>query len=426
MHPAAPTSTDENSEPVESSVTRLTRDRIISVVLLIVTVISFVVAWPARDHELAYRLSMVSEEQPVSLYQEKLFCITLTDCFRAMHKLIITAARIPIEGLTSVLYALPGSTVTEVPTFVPQYARNLGPYLVFRALVIAAIAFALYRYFRRWWAVALVANILLWWSTGVPIRAIVRLYGNLVSLAGDPTVGSPLQYHFSMNSTIFLLEYDYLALSLLLFFPIWLRDSRIHQGILKPLVLGVLLAMSFEHLAIVYVVALVWLSWRNKLKGWVRPATLITLGWGVYIAAMIIHARLSLPGSESRIVSITQLGYRINREGDHEWIIVRFVFGFLLVPYLLGRVVGVITRSLGLLRAASENLRPYIHAVVLGLCLSYLVGFFHSALITEFGRQTIAAQALLLISGLLKHSSATRSDAVTASSPRLDQQSQHL
>jgi hypothetical protein len=33
---------------------------------------------------------------------------------------------------------------------------------------------------------------------------------------------------------------------------------------------------------------------------------------------------------------------------------------------------------------------------------------------------------LLFISGLLKYSSATHSDAVTASSPRLDQQSQHL
>jgi hypothetical protein len=351
----------------------------------------------------------VSEEQPVSLYQEKLFCITLTDCFRAMHKLIITAARIPIEGLTSVLYALPGSTVTEIPIWAPQYARNLGPYLVFRVLVIAAIAFALYRYFRRWWAVALVANVLLWWSTGVPIRAVVRLW---IILAGDQTVGSQLPFHFSRNSTIFLVEYDYLALSLLLFFPIWLRDSRIHQGILKPLVLGVLLAMSFEHLAIVYVVALVWLSWRNKITGWVRPATLITLSWGVYIAAMIIHARLSLPGSERRLVSITQLGYRINREGDHEWIIVCFVFGFLLVPYLLGRVVGVITRSLGLLRAASENLRPYIHAVVLGLCLSYLVGFFHSALITEFGRQTIAAQILLFVSGVLKNSESSHRDVV--------------
>jgi hypothetical protein len=274
------------------------------------------------------------------------------------------------------------------------------------------IAFALYRYFRRWWVVALVANVLLWWSTGVLIRAIAKIYGNLVGLLGDPSVGPILDYHFSMNSNIFLLEHDYLALSLLLCFPIWLRDSRIHQGILKPLLFGVLLAMSFEHLAIVYIVALVWLSWCNKLTGWLRPVTLISLGWGVYIAAMIIHARLSLLGSESRLVSITQLGYRINREGDHEWIILRFVFGFLLVPYLLGRVVGVTSRSLGLLRTARENLRPYIHAVVLGLCLSYLVGFFHSALITEFGRQTIAAQILLFVSGVLKNSESSHRDVV--------------
>lgn len=76
---------------------------------------------------------------------------------------------------------------------------------------------------------------------------------------------------------------------------------------------------------------------------------------------------------------------------------------------------------LGLLKSAARDLCPYIHAVLVGLFFSYLVGFFHSALITEFGRQTIAAQALLFISGLLKYSSATHSDAVTASSHRLDQ-----
>ena len=87
--------------------------------------------------------------------------------------------------------------------------------------------------------------------------------------------------------------------------------------------------------------------------------------------------------------------------------IFRFVFGFLGVPYLLGLALGAITRRLGLLRAAAADLQPYIHAVLLGLSLSYLVGFFHSALITEFGRQTIAAQVLIFCSGVLRSSSAS-------------------
>lgn len=387
---------------LQTTVEVMFRTRVINVILLIVTAISFVVAWPARDHELLSRLAQISDEKPVELYQEKLFCTTLTDCFRATHKLTLTGIRIVMNGTIQVLYAVPGNQVTEVPGWAPQFIRNVGPYLVLRAIVLVAIAFALYRYFRRWWTVALVANVLLWWSTGVPIRAMVKAYGWLASQLGNATLGSILDYHFSMNSTIFLVEYDYLALTLLLLFPLWLQQHRIHQGVWRPLLLGALLGMTFEHLAPVYVVALVWLAWRKRLTNWFRPALLVGVGWVIYIAGMIIYTRLTVPGAEERIVSITQLGYRINREGNHEWIIFRFVFGFLGVPYLLGLALGAITRRLGLLRTAAADLRPYIHAVLLGLCLSYLVGFFHSALITEFGRQTIAAQVLLFASGVLR------------------------
>ena len=391
------------------------RNRVVSVILLIVTATSFVVAWPARDHELVVRLDRIADEKPVELYQEKLFCTTLTDCFRATHKITLTGIRILMNGAIDVLYAVPGNQVTEVPGWAPQFIRNVGPYLVLRAVVLVAIAFALYRYFRRWWTVALVANVLLWWSTGAPIRAIVKAYGWAASQLGDATLGSILDYHFSMNSTIFLLEYDYLALTLLLFFPLWLQQHRIHQGVWRPLLLGALLGMTFEHLAPVYVVALVWLAWRKRLTNWFRPALLMGIGWVIYIAGMIIYTRITMPGAEERIVSITQLGYRINREGQHEWIIFRFVFGFLGVPYLLGLALGAITRRLGLLRTAVAELRPYIHAVVLGLSLSYLVGFFHSALITEFGRQTIAAQVLLFASGVLRF--AQRSNSSVAATP---------
>lgn len=402
-----PAPAGERGEPTRSIATQSVRGRVISVLLLIATLVSFVVAWPARDHELVVRLDRVSEAEPAELYIDKLFCTLLTDCFRAAHKVALTGIRLVTDGAISLLYAVPGSTVTDVPEWAPGFVRNLGPYLVLRALVLVAIALALLSYLRRWWAVAVAANVLLWWSTGAPIRAIVRLYGNLAGALGDQALGPVLDYHFSMNSTIFLLEYDYIALALLLFFPIWLQRNDIHRGTWRPLVMGLLLGMTFEHLAIVYVVALVWLAWRGRLTGWLRPALLVTLGWAVYIVAMIIHARVTVPGSEERIVSITQLGFRINREGSHEWIILRFVFGFLGIPYVLGLVVGMASRRLGLLRAVATNLRPYIHAVVIGLSLSYLVGFFHSALITEFGRQTIGAQALLFISGVLKFSPAT-------------------
>jgi len=387
------------------------RNKVITVGLFVATCISFIVAWPARDHEFINRLNKAAADEPAVFYNEQLFCTTLTDCFRASHKLALTGIRLFVEGTIQLLYAFPGPSATLVPKWAPQYVRNLGPYLVLRILILVAIGIALYRYFRRWWTVAIVANVLLWWSTGAPIRMLVKLYGSLVGAVGDPYIGEVLFYHFSMNSTIFLLEYDYLALTLLLFFPIWLQNARIHQGILQPLVLGLVMAMTFEHLAVVYVVAIFWLALRGQRRDWFRPALLISASWFVYIVAMIIYARLF--GAEpNRIVTITQLGYRINREGDHEWVILRFVFGFLGLPYLLGLVIGWVSQRLGLLRSATVNVRPYIHAVVLGLCLSYLVGFFHSALITEFGRQTIAAQVLLFISGALRIAEGTHSSGV--------------
>jgi len=415
-----------NNRVTQLLAVKTSRNWVLVILLLALTCVSFVVAWPARDHELMVRIERIADEKPVSLYTEQLFCTMLSDCFRASHKVALAGIRIVIDGAISLFYAVPGSTTTYVPVKAPQYVRNLGPYVILRVLLLVAIAFALYRYFRRWWIVALVANVLLWWSTGAPIRVLVKAYGELAGLLGDSNLGSVLDYHFSMNSTIFLLEYDYIALALLLFFPFWLQKGRIHNGLWRPLVLGLVLAMTFEHLAPVYVVALVWLAIRGRLSGWFRPAFLVSVAWLVYIVAMIINTRLAVPGAENRLVTITQLGYRINREGSHEWIIFRFVFGFLGVPFLGGLILGRFANRFELLKSAARDLRPYIHAVLIGLFFSYLVGFFHSALITEFGRQTIAAQVLLLVSGLLKHSSTPNTSAVVANGPWVDQQSQHL
>jgi hypothetical protein len=46
-------------------------------------------------------------------------------------------------------------------------------------------------------------------------------------------------------------------------------------------------------------------------------------------------------------------------------------------------------------------MRVYINGVILGLCFSYFVGYFHSALATEFGRQSLGGQVLLFLSGFL-------------------------
>ena len=414
MNDTSDVASDLTLSEATSSRVAIIRDRLISVFLMIMTFLSFVVAWPSRDHELVVRLSRVADDKPTDLYTAQIFCTILPDCFRASHKIILGIVRLPIEGLISLLYAMQGPTTTAVPIWAPQYVRNLGPYLVLRAILLVAIAYALHRYFRRWWTVALVANLLLWWSAGSPIRGLVRLYGQLEGALGASTLGSVLNSRFSMNSTIYLLEYDYIAFALLLWFPFWLQQGYVHRGTWRPLVLGLALAMTFEHLAPVYVVALIWLAIRRRLAGWLRPTLLVSVGWFVYIIGMILYVRFTTSGEEFRLVSITRLGYQINREGEAERLILRFIAGFLLTPFLLGRIFGALGHKLGLLRVAASNARPYINAVVLGLCLSFFVGFFHSALITEFGRQTIAAQVLLFISGILKQSDNSRTSEVSS------------
>jgi hypothetical protein len=47
----------------------------------------------------------------------------------------------------------------------------------------------------------------------------------------------------------------------------------------------------------------------------------------------------------------------------------------------------------------TRELKVYVAGTIMGLLLTYCVGYFGSALPTEFGRQTLAAQILLIILG---------------------------
>jgi len=383
--------------------------------VLVVVLIALIGAWPTRDHELSFRLSKITEEKPVELYDESLFCTVLPDCFRVANKAFVGGARVVLNAVVEGFNAFPGWTVTPVPGWASQYSMNLGPYVLFRIVVLTAIALALRSYFRRWVVVGLVSIVVLWWSTGAPIRAAVTAYGHLVALAGDTRLGEHLKGHFSQNSNIFLLEYDYLALALLLMFPLWLQGRILRTGNVAPLLFGLALAMTFEHLAVVYIVALLVVSRHDDPAQTLRSALKIAVGWGSFIVAMILYARITSPEAGIPLVKITELGYRINRDNDHEWLIIRFVFGFLGIPYLIGVLLGSLLNLGNLLSTSLTDVRKYIHAVLLGLGLSYLVGFFHSALITEFGRQTIAAQVLLLISGTLKFAPASSTSSTSAS-----------
>jgi len=371
----------------------------IAVLLSLLTTLVLFAAWPVRDQELVVRIAQAAESKPVELYNEKIFCTLLPDCFRIANKAIVAGARIVTDGIVNVFHLLPGSTVTEVPVWAPQYTRNLAPYLVLRVMVLVALAFSLRIYVKRWWVVALISNLLLFWSTGVPIRTTTSLYEWVLSAVGRTDPYPNLGWHISRNSTIFLLEYDYLALVAVLVFP-WILSKGIFQrGVLEPIIFGSALALTFENLAAVFIIGALWSSWRLTKKVALAKPFLIGVGWSLPIAALIVYSRLSNPDAGTPLVAITKLGYSINTE--YRPLVFRLLVGFLILPYLLGVVTEYVLSRLRVTILWNYQLLPYINGVILGLCFSYFVGYFHSALATEFGRQSLGGQVLLFLSGFL-------------------------
>ena len=372
----------------------------VSALLAITTVLTLFAAWPVRDHELVVRFQLAAESDlDYGAYNEKLFCAQLPECFRVANKVVVSTAQIVTDGLVEAFRLLPGSSVTDIPEQVPQYTRNLAPYLLLRVMVIVGLAFALRVYLKRWWVVGVVANLLLFWSTGVPVRAVTYGYEWLLGLIGRTDFYPDLAWHVARNSTIFLLDYDYVALVTVMFLPILLSRATFQQGIVRQLLLGAILALTFENLAAVFIIGLLWSSWRiTKRVSLVKPFV-IGLGWLMPIVSLIIFSKLSNPDAGTPLVAITKLGYSINSE--YRPLVFRLLIGFLVLPYLLGMLTEFVLLRLGLKIEWNHQLRTYINGIILGLCFSFLVGYFHSALATEFGRQSISAQVLLFLSGFL-------------------------
>ena len=122
---------------------------------------------------------------------------------------------------------------------------------------------------------------------------------------------------------------------------------------------------------------------------------------------------MSNPDAGTPLVAITKLGYSINSE--YRPLVLRLLIGFLVLPYLLGMLTEFVLSRLGVKIEWSHQLRIYINGIILGLCFSFLVGYFHSALATEFGRQSISAQVLLFLSGFLARQALKRIETSDAS-----------
>jgi len=376
-------------------------------ILITVTGAVFVSAWPIRDHELMVRLASLSAERPVEMYDENPFCTVLPDCFRINHKLIVGLADAIISPIANSLESFLYSTVTDSPTWATNIAKNIGPYVILRGLIFAGIICLLYQYLRRWWLVAVVGNLMFVWLSGAPVRALTALYLWVLENLGITEFHHDLlTWHISRNSTIFLLEYDQLALVASLSIPLALASRVLHRHIAMHLAAGLVLAMTFENLAMVYIVSLVVGEWTLYRRIPFRDAIAVAIGWVIPIVSIIIHARLRngtvfpivCPDDGGACLSIPELGRTMNRA--FRPLIYRLAVAFLFLPLLIGFIVGVIARLFRVTLNLSREIRVYLASAIIGLLLTYVVGYYGSALPTEFGRQTLSAQILLILYGM--------------------------
>jgi hypothetical protein len=352
------------------------------------------------------RVSNVLEESPVEMYDENPLCTVLPDCFRISHKLIVGSIAAITPPVANALNEFVGSTVTDSPSWAPRVARNIGPYLVLRLLFCVGLVYVMYLYLTKWWLVGVIGNLLLIWWSGLPVRAFTALYEWSVGLIGIAEYHDLLTWHVSRNSTIFILEYDLLALLATLTMPLLLTKQVFRQRFLVHVAVGLILAITFENLAIVYVVSMVGGEWILRKQVPIRNAVAVTIGWTIPIASIMLYAKLNnstvfpnvCPDDGTSCLSIPELGRSMNR--TFRPLILRFVVGFLLLPFVIGLVVGAILKFLNVLLNWSRDLKVYMSATIAGLLLTYFVGYFGSALPTEFGRQSLAGQIMMILYGM--------------------------
>jgi hypothetical protein len=360
-------------------------------------------AWMMRDAELVERLRQIESDAPLALYDQSILCGDLPTCFRLSHKLVIFVLDQLLKITLQPIFGFLGDVVTDHPKVVQQYLLNIGPFMLFRLLVLVGILSLFQCFFRSWrrTSIAVVGTALL--LSGLPFRLAAEFREML--LAGVGAEPDNLVWHFSRQSTIFLLEHDYAGLVAALGLPLWIAQKPFTQrSVFQFAAAGFLLAIVFEHLALVLCIALIWSS-RNKLDLVLgKRAAVILLGWCIPTVALTVFSQKVRPdGRENLSLMIDH--YRANNFSNLS-IVLQLSFGFFGSSYLLGRILrNTFPRTFSRFCLASQIQRG-INGVIIGLLLSYFFGMFVSGVLSEFGRQTIGTQILIFVAALGRNSQA--------------------
>lgn len=375
-----------------------------NLLLALSTLVAMFTAISLRDAELVGRLQTISEQVPAEFYDERILCEDLPTCYRVAHKLVVGASAVLIAGSFALLSSFQADSITDIESAVTQ-AENVLPHLVLRILVLVATATAVNWYLRKWSTTLILSNVVLVWLSGFPIRLLARGYVELrQALSIGEDYAPALLHHLSRQSTIFILEHDYAALGVVLLMPMVLVSIQPRYQALKYFSAGVLSTLVFEHLGLVLLVALLWMKRRSVSKTTLWHALCVFGGWLLPILLLTLYAIEQRVDGGSGLFDTIRYYSTTNRE--HQNVIVHFFIGFLLVPWIVGKLVGsVLLRGERTARPLHHlnQLQSAINGTIIGLVLAYLVGYFTSGLASEFGRQSLGAQVLLFISGLMAH-----------------------
>lgn len=345
------------------------------------------------------RLQNAESSAPLDLYDESLLCGDVPTCFRLSNKIVIAFTKPIFDVLEKLSEVAPGSSITNLDS-AAKISRNVAPYLIVRLLVLVGVVIALKKYLETWIRVSILSSVLMLWISGIPIRAVAKSYTEIRQWLSIGEVYAPTLFdHFSRQSTVFILEHDMLAALTVVWLPLILYKIPKKKSWLKLGAVGLVSTLVFENLAIVCCVALTWMSYTTSKRRVLQNSLQILSGWVLVIGPVTVYAAVATQRNDAGLVSTSRYYFETNR--DHQNLIVHFFVGFLLLPLVFGLAIRCVALRIGRSIRSPEHLWQTINGVALGLVASFVVGFFTSGLASEFGRQTLGAQILLFISGLL-------------------------
>lgn len=358
--------------------------------ILLITFTSVILFLLLRDQRLIHRLTNVSESTDALTNSQELICSDLPVCFRFSHRFALTL----LDGFYTTIIS-----IVKIPL---DKSITGGISLEDRRIFIEHLSLITMR---------ILALVLLFLILKKLLNTSFRL--SLLILSITLIVNSGIFYLFAtayLNlgiesyawiwirnlSSMYLLDYDWVALSIILlilklgddFWMIYIRNKFL------SFIAGFILTSFFEYLGIFCAIYILF-SLKFKLDSKLLSRLIfLVFGSFVYVASYSIFVY-----EPTKPTIFNTFSYYFNENLERILRLPLLVTVFLLIPTLIIFCVAKILRRF--LDSKNRKLNIYENQNLVSAMASFilivLVGFFTSGMTIEFGRQTFALQILLSI-----------------------------